>query len=162
MVGRRAPLQRWLTGRECPRSLSMTGTIVSPYHHIYGEPNKPVDSSADALVSSAAIDRNMLAANARFLAIPWDSRGGGSFAVVPADGKGLSSSAIRATGCDLSHRPRSAPPASIWAMEFHPRHRPRFAQWTMSWDPPYRPQSVSSATISAGTLNKRKQSSSFR
>jgi WD40 repeat protein len=64
------------------------GTIVSPYRHIYGEPAKPQDSYADVLVSTAAIDTNMLAANARFVAIPWESRGGGTFSVLKADGKG--------------------------------------------------------------------------
>jgi hypothetical protein len=64
------------------------GTIVSPYRHIYGEPSKPVDSYADVLVSTAAIDTNMLAANARFIAVPWESRGGGAFAVLSATGKG--------------------------------------------------------------------------
>jgi hypothetical protein len=64
------------------------GTIVSPYRHIYGEPGKSQDSYADVLVSTAAIDTNMLAANGRFVAIPWESRGGGTLAVLKVDGKG--------------------------------------------------------------------------
>jgi WD40 repeat protein len=64
------------------------GTIVSPYRHIYGEPTKPQDSYLEVLVSTAAIDTNMLAANARFIGIPFDSRGGGTFSVLTATGKG--------------------------------------------------------------------------
>jgi coronin-1A/coronin-1B/1C/6 len=64
------------------------GTITSPYRHIYGEPSKTQDSYADVLVSTAAIDTNMLAANGRFLAIPWESHGGGTFSVLTTSGKG--------------------------------------------------------------------------
>jgi hypothetical protein len=42
--------------------------------------------------------------------------------------------------CDLSHRPRSVPPASVCAMGFHPRHRQQFAQLVairaISWHRP--------------------------
>jgi WD40 repeat protein len=64
------------------------GTIVSPYRHIYGEPSKPQDSYLDVLVSTTTIDTNMLAANARFVSCPWDSRGGGAFTVLKVGGSG--------------------------------------------------------------------------
>jgi WD40 repeat protein len=69
-------------------SASLLGTIVSPYRHIYGEPSKAPDSYNDVLVSTAQVDTNMLAANARFVAVPWETRGGGAFAVLKAGGKG--------------------------------------------------------------------------
>ena len=68
--------------------MSLHGQVSSPYRHIYGEPAKPIDSYTEVLVTSSTIDTNMLAANARFIAVPWETRGGGSFAVLKADGKG--------------------------------------------------------------------------
>jgi hypothetical protein len=76
------------------------------------------------------------------------------------------SSAIRATGRNLSHRPRSALPALIWSMGFRPRHWPQFAQWAairpMRWYPPHRPRTAPSVAICAGTLKKTKQNRSLR
>jgi len=68
--------------------MSFAGAVVSPFRHIYGEVGKVTDSWADVLVSSSAVDSNMLAVNARFIAVPWEVRGGGSFCVVKRGAKG--------------------------------------------------------------------------
>ena len=64
------------------------GTVISPFRHIYGEPAKASESYADVLVSTSTVDTNMLAANARFIAVPWETRGGGSFSVLKVGGQG--------------------------------------------------------------------------
>ena len=60
---------------------------ISPYRNIFAEPVRKEDCYRDINVSTAPIDSNMLAANARFVAIPWEGTGGGSFCVLPILGE---------------------------------------------------------------------------
>lgn len=74
-------------------------TTHSAYRHIYGEASKPEQSYREVKVNSTSVDSNLLAANARFIAIPWESVGGGVFCVVPAGGCGkIGTSAPKFTG----------------------------------------------------------------
>ena len=61
---------------------------VSPYRHVYIESSKPDKSYQEVNVSTTSIDTNLLAANYRFVAVPWETRGGGLFTVLPVNGNG--------------------------------------------------------------------------
>ncbi|KAH0787354.1 putative coronin [Histomonas meleagridis] len=63
-------------------------TRASLFRHVYGEPSRPIDSYGDVLVHSAQVDSNMLAVNAHYIAIPWQTNGGGALGVLKVGGKG--------------------------------------------------------------------------
>ena len=67
---------------------SSFGGRVSLYRHIYGEAQKFDEGYSDVFVSTNQIDTNMLAANSRYFAFPYDSRGGGAFGVLKVGGSG--------------------------------------------------------------------------
>lgn len=68
--------------------MTIKNTVVSSFRHVYGEPAKADQSYNDVNVRSTTIDSNLLAANARFVALPIDSPGGGVFIVLNANGSG--------------------------------------------------------------------------
>jgi len=62
-------------------------SYVSPYRNIFAKPKRKEECYQDINVSTAPIDSNMLAANARFVAVPWEGTGGGSLCVLPILGE---------------------------------------------------------------------------
>ncbi|KAH0791046.1 coronin [Histomonas meleagridis] len=63
-------------------------TRASLFRHVYGEPARAIDSYGDILIHGGQVDSNMLAVNAHYFAIPWQSIGGGSVGVLKVGGKG--------------------------------------------------------------------------
>lgn len=68
--------------------MSSLANRVSLYRHVYGEPQKYEEAYADVFVSSNQIDTNMLAANSKYFAFPYETRGGGAFGVLKVGGSG--------------------------------------------------------------------------
>mmetsp|Transcript_4417 Transcript_4417/g.6619 ORF Transcript_4417/g.6619 Transcript_4417/m.6619 type:complete len:447 (+) Transcript_4417:61-1401(+) len=60
----------------------------SKFRHVFGKAAKPEESYFDLKVSRTAWDSNKVYGNTSFVACLWEARGGGSFAVLPADAYG--------------------------------------------------------------------------
>ncbi|SCU98603.1 LADA_0H14202g1_1 [Lachancea dasiensis] len=65
----------------------MSGKFVraSKYRHVYGQVAKKERQYENIRVTNNAWDSNLIQANSKFLAVNWNSSGGGAFAVIPLD-----------------------------------------------------------------------------
>ncbi|SCV04830.1 LANO_0G12772g1_1 [Lachancea nothofagi CBS 11611] len=65
----------------------MSGKFVraSKYRHVYGQVAKKERQYENIRVTSNAWDSNLIKANSKFLAVNWNSSGGGAFAVIPLE-----------------------------------------------------------------------------
>ncbi|EXJ64682.1 hypothetical protein A1O7_01020 [Cladophialophora yegresii CBS 114405] len=68
----------------------MAGRFVrsSKYRHVFGRPTRKEQCYDNLRVSKNAWDTNLVKANPEYLALNWDSSGGGAFAVIPTSEKG--------------------------------------------------------------------------
>ncbi|KIW35274.1 uncharacterized protein PV07_01978 [Cladophialophora immunda] len=68
----------------------MAGRFVrsSKYRHVFGRPTRKEQCYDNVRVSKNAWDTNLIKANPEYLALNWDSSGGGAFAVIPTKEKG--------------------------------------------------------------------------
>jgi len=61
---------------------------ASKYRHVFGNVHKKDDCYDELRATRSAWDANFVAANPQYLAVLWESAGGGSFAVIPYTMKG--------------------------------------------------------------------------
>jgi len=61
---------------------------VSPYRNIYCEQVRPENFYSEVNIPSPSVDTNFMAANYKFIAVPWASAGGGVFTVLSTNGNG--------------------------------------------------------------------------
>ncbi|KAJ9608796.1 Coronin-like protein crn1 [Cladophialophora chaetospira] len=68
----------------------MAGRFVrsSKYRHVFGRPTRKEQCYDNVRVSKNAWDTNLVKANPEYLALNWDSSGGGAFAVIPVKERG--------------------------------------------------------------------------
>ncbi|KIV90484.1 hypothetical protein PV10_07786 [Exophiala mesophila] len=68
----------------------MAGRFVrsSKYRHVFGRPTRKEQCYDNVRISKNAWDTNLIKANPEYLAVNWDSSGGGAFAVIPTREKG--------------------------------------------------------------------------
>ncbi len=57
----------------------------SKYRHIFSDPPKPDKCYNSVAISKGPWESNMSAVNAKFVAVALESRGGGSFVVLPIE-----------------------------------------------------------------------------
>ncbi|SGY63106.1 BQ5605_C007g04774 [Microbotryum silenes-dioicae] len=61
---------------------------ASNYRHVYGSPAKREQTYENIKISASAWDTNLVSASAKYLAVNYQSGGGGAFLVVPLDATG--------------------------------------------------------------------------
>ncbi|KAE8442899.1 Coronin-like protein crn1 [Mollisiaceae sp. DMI_Dod_QoI] len=68
----------------------MAGRFVraSKYRHVFGKPTRKEACYDNLHISRNAWDTNLVKANPEYLAVNWESSGGGAFAVIPVNEKG--------------------------------------------------------------------------
>ncbi|KAK5118421.1 hypothetical protein LTR62_002935 [Meristemomyces frigidus] len=68
----------------------MSGRFVraSKYRHVFGQSTRREQCYDNLRISKNAWDTNLIKANPKYLAVNWDSSGGGAFAVIPLEEKG--------------------------------------------------------------------------
>ncbi|KAF1961849.1 actin-binding protein-like protein [Byssothecium circinans] len=68
----------------------MAGRFVraSKYRHVYGQSTKKEQCYDNLRISKNAWDTNLVKANPEYVAVNWESSGGGAFAVIPINEKG--------------------------------------------------------------------------
>ncbi|KAH8690241.1 putative actin-binding protein [Talaromyces proteolyticus] len=68
----------------------MSGRFVrsSKYRHVFGQPTRREQCYDNLRVSANAWDTNLLKVNPQYLAVNWETGGGGAFAVIPLEERG--------------------------------------------------------------------------
>lgn len=68
----------------------MSGRFVrsSKYRHVFGRPTRKEQCYDNVRVSKNAWDTNLVKVNPQYLAVNWESSGGGAFAVIPLNERG--------------------------------------------------------------------------
>ncbi|SCZ92845.1 BZ3501_MvSof-1269-A2-R1_Chr1-1g00479 [Microbotryum saponariae] len=61
---------------------------ASNYRHVYGSPAKREQTHENVKISASAWDTNLVSASAKYLAVNYQSGGGGAFLVIPLDATG--------------------------------------------------------------------------
>jgi len=82
----------------------------SKYRHVFGQQAKKEETYQNLKVTKSAWDSNYVAANTKYLGVIWDAGGGGSFAVIPFENQGKTSTLPLYSG----HK------AAVLDIAFHP------------------------------------------